>query len=257
MEAHMEYSINKLSKLAGVSTRTLRYYDQIGLLRPKRTSGNGYRVYGQAEVDLLQQILFYREMDVPLNEIKQIILSENFNKQTTLENHLAMLLAKKERLDRLIDTVEKTVAALKGEITMTDHEKFEGFKQKLIDDNEKLYGAEIRAKYGDDAINSSNAKIKGASREQYEKSEALRRDCERMLKSAFSEGDPSSEAAQKACELHKQWLCCFYDKYDKQYHKGLAQMYVDDSRFTEYYDKIAAGCAEFLRKAIFIYCEQN
>ncbi|MDR0381620.1 MAG: MerR family transcriptional regulator [Oscillospiraceae bacterium] len=249
----MEYSISKLAKLAGVSTRTLRYYDQAGLLRPERIEGNGYRVYGQSEVDLLQQILFYREMDVPLGQIKRIVLSQNFDGRAALADHLATLLAKKERLNRLIETVEKSISALKGETTMADQEKFEGFKQKLIDDNEKLYGAEIREKYGHEEVDSANAKVKGMSREQYERAETLRKDCEETLKAAFLAGDPASETAQRACEQHKQWLCCFYDKYSKQYHRGLAQMYVDDPRFAEYYDKIAVGCAAFLREAIFIY----
>ncbi len=75
----MKYTINKLAKLAGVSTRTLRYYDEIGLLRPARMSSNGYRVYGQKEVDRLQQILFYRELGVPLEEIKKILSSKEFD----------------------------------------------------------------------------------------------------------------------------------------------------------------------------------
>lgn len=144
----MEYSINKLAKLAGVSTRTLRYYDEIKLLSPERISSSGYRVYGQKEVDLLQQVLFYRELGVPLDEIKNIIWSKDYDSITALQGHLSALRAKKEHIELLISNVEKTIVASKGEIAMSDKEKFEGFKQKMLEENEKQYGKEIREKFG-------------------------------------------------------------------------------------------------------------
>ena len=251
----MEYSINELAKLAGVSTRTLRYYDEIGLLSPARTSSNKYRVYGQGEVDRLQQILFYRELGVPLKEIKKIISSKDFDRQAALEDHLSALLAKRKQLDLLIANVEKTIKAVKGEIIMSDQEKFEGFIKELVDENERQYGKEARAKYGDEAVDRSNAKIMGMSKEGYAELEKLTVELNETLKAAFEQGDPASELAQKACELHKKWLCYFWDDYSKEAHIGLAQMYVDDPRFTEYYDKIAVGCAAFLRDAILIYCK--
>ena len=230
----MEYTINKLAKLAGISTRTLRYYDELGLLSPIRLSSNGYRIYGQKEVDLLQQILFYRELGLPLEEIKNIIWSKDYDGIAALQGHLSALKAKKEQIELLISNVEKTIASAKGEIIMSDQEKFEGFKRKLVEDNEGRYGAEIRAKYGDDVIDRSNAKIKGLTKEQYAELEKLSAEVNETLKAAFAEGDPAGELAQKACELHKKWLCYFWDHYSKEAHIGLAQMYVDDPRFTAY-----------------------
>jgi len=250
----MEYTISKFAKLAGVSTRTLRYYDEFGLLSPVRVSSNGYRVYGQEEIDRLQQILFYRELGVPLDEIKRILLSKDFDRQAALENHLSSLRAKRKQLDILIANVEKTIKAAKGEIVMSDQEKFEGFIQKMIDDNEQQYGEEVRAKFGNESVDRSNAKLKGMSKGQYEELERLTTELNETLKAAFEQGDPASELAQKACELHKKWLCYFWDSYSKEAHIGVAQMYVDDPRFTAYYDKIAVGCAAFLRDAILIYC---
>lgn len=251
----MEYSINKLAKLAEVSTRTLRYYDEIKLLSPRRISSNGYRVYGQKEVDLLQQILFYRELGVPLDEIKNIIWSEDYDGIAALQGHLSALKAKKEQIELLISNVEKTIAASKGEITMSDKEKFEGFKQKMLDENEKQYGKEIREKFGDVIVDASNAKIMGLTAEQYEKVQELSYQINDSLKTAFEQGDPSSALAQKVCALHKEWLGYFWNHYSKEAHLGLAQTYVDDPRFRKYYDAIAVGCAEFLRDAIKIYCE--
>ncbi len=102
----MEYSVDRLAKLSGVSARTLRYYDQIGLLTPRRV-GNGYRVYGQEEVDLLQQILFYRELEVPLEEIRSIIRNGVYDAAAALESHLAELKGKKRRIEQLIGNLEK------------------------------------------------------------------------------------------------------------------------------------------------------
>jgi DNA-binding transcriptional MerR regulator len=250
----MEYTINQLAKLADVSTRTLRYYDQCGLLPPKSIRSNGYRVYGQNEIDRLQQILFYRELGVELTEIGRILEAKSFDGQTALQNHLVALRKKRERLDLLIDNVEKSIKAMKGEIEMSNKEKFEGFKQKLIDDNERNYGDEIRKKYGNKAIDRANARVKGMTKEQYGEVEQLTQELNDTLKAAFQQGDPHSELAQKACELHKQWLCFYWDDYSKEAHMGVTQMYVDDPRFTAYYDKIAPGCAVFLRDAVRIFC---
>ncbi|HHW48773.1 MAG TPA: MerR family transcriptional regulator [Clostridiaceae bacterium] len=251
----MEYTISRLAEIAGISTRTLRYYDEFGLLSPARISSNGYRIYSQKEVDRLQQILFYRELGVPLDEIKKILSSKDFDRQAALESHLSALRAKRKQLDLLISNVEKTIKASRGEIIMSDQEKFEGFIQKLIDDNERKYGEEAREKYSNESVDRSYAKLKSMSKEQYEELEKLTAELNETLKAAFEQGDPGSELAQKACELHKKWLCYFWDDYSKEAHIGLAQMYVDDPRFTAYYDKIAAGCAEFLRDALLIYCK--
>ena len=251
----MEYTINKLAKLAGISTRTLRYYDEIGLLSPVRLSSNGYRIYGQKEVNRLQQVLFYRELEIPLEEIKNIMLSKDFDSMVALQSHLTALIAKRKKLDLLIANVEKSIMAEKGEIIMSDKEKFDGFIEKLVDDNEEKYGEEVRKKYGDDVVNRSNAKVKGMTKEQYVEVEALSLELNNTLKAAFEQGDPAGELAQKTCELHKKWLCYFWDGYTKEAHIGVAQMYVDDPRFTDYYDKVAVGCAKFLHDAVLIYCK--
>jgi DNA-binding transcriptional MerR regulator len=251
----MEYTINKLAKLAGVSTRTLRYYDELGLLSPARVSSNGYRIYGQKEIDRLQQILFYRELGVSLEEIRNILASKDFDGLSALESHLTALLARREQLNLLVANVEKTIKTMKGEMIMSDQEKFEGFLQKLVDHNERKYGEEARAKYGDEHVNRSNTKVLNMSKEQYIELEKLTADLNETLKAAFEQGDPASELAQKACELHKKWLCFYWDDYSKEAHKGVTQMYVDDPRFTAYYDKIVHGCAAFLRDAVAIYCK--
>lgn len=249
----MEYTVQKLGSLAGISTRTLRYYDEIGILKPARINSSGYRIYGQVEVDRLQQILFYRELGVSLDSIKDIVTAPSFDGAKALREHREKLLEKRIQLDLLIANVDKTIALTEGRIKMKDKEKFEGFKQKMIDDNEKKYGEEIRKKYGKDTIERSNEKLKNMTQEEYDEVTSLAEQVIVTLSEAFKNGDPSSELAQKAAELHKTWLTYYWSEYSKEAHAGLAQMYVDDERFRAYYDEKQPGTAAFLRDAILIY----
>ncbi|WP_075980226.1 MerR family transcriptional regulator [Bacillus massilinigeriensis] len=249
----MEYTVQKLGAMAGISTRTLRYYDEIGILKPARINSSGYRIYGQAEVDRLQQILFYRELGVRLDQIKELITSNSFDGVAALRDHREKLLEKRKQLDLLINNVNKTIDSMEGRMKMSNKEKFEGFKKKLIEDNEKKYGKEIREKYGEETVNQSNAKMMNMTEEQYEKMTKLGEEVNTILAEALKTGDPGSDLAQRAAELHKQWLTFTWSEYSKEAHAGLAQMYVDDERFKAYYDKIQPGAAEFLRDAIHIY----
>lgn len=249
----MEYTVLKLSKLAGVSSRTLRYYDEIGILKPARINSSGYRIYGEKEIDQLQQILFYKELGLDLTSIKEIVTAPSFDRTHALREHREKLFEKRIQLDLLIANVEKTIALTEGSVKMGDKEKFEGFKQKMIDDNEKKYGKEIREKYGNDRVEQSNKKVKNMTQEDYDAVTKLEAEVTDTLAEAFKTGDPASELAQKAADLHKQWLTYYWHEYSKEAHAGVAQMYVDDERFTAYYDKNQPGLAAFLRDAIVIY----
>lgn len=253
----MEYTVQKLAQLAGVSTRTLRYYDEVGILKPARINSSGYRIYGAKEVDRLQQILFYRELGIGLDSIKEIVTAPSFDGAAALKEHHEKLLEKRQQLDALIENVEKTIALTEGRINMSDKEKFKGFKQKMVEENEKKYGKEIREKYGKDTVEKSNAKLMNMTQEQYDEVTKLAEDVNKTLAEAFKTGDPAGEIAQKAADLHKKWLTYYWSEYSKEAHAGLAQMYVDDERFTAYYDKEQPGTAEFLRDAILIYTGMN
>ena len=138
---------------------------------------------------------------------------------------------------------------------MNGDKNFKDFKQALIDANEKKYGGEIRKKYGGVAVEKSNVKLMGLTREQYDEGERLRDTLEKTLVEAFKTGDPSGERAAAACDLHKKWLGLYGHEYTVEYHKNLGEMYADDERFRSYYDRLAPGCAEFFRDAINIYCD--
>ncbi|SHI84560.1 DNA-binding transcriptional regulator, MerR family [Geosporobacter subterraneus DSM 17957] len=249
----MEYTVQKLAQIAGISTRTLRYYDEIGLLKPARISSSGYRIYGQKEIDQLQQILFYKELGVNLESIKDLMTAPDFDEGKALAEHREKLIEKRAQLDLLIANVEKTIASKERGILMKDKEKFEGFKKTLVEDNEKKYGKEVREKYGDEAVNRSNNKLKNMTQEEYEEITKLGEKVLETLYEAFQTGDPAGELAQKAADLHRQWLSFYWDQYTKEAHAGVAQMYVDDERFTAFYDKKQPGMAKFLRDAVLVY----
>lgn len=253
----MEYTVQKLAKLAGVTTRTLRYYDEIGILKPARINSSGYRIYGKEEVDRLQQILFHRELGFNLDTIKQVMTSENFDETAALNDHLMRLLSQRKELDMLIENVKRTLEYKKGRITMNDTEKFQGFKKRLIDSNEEKYGREIREKYGDESVNESNRKLLNMSKEQYDEFDKLGQEILDTLEVAYATGDPAGELAQKVADMHRRWLSFTWGSYSKEAHAGIAQMYVEDERFTAYYDKKQPGMAAFLRDAIFIYTGKN
>jgi DNA-binding transcriptional MerR regulator len=249
----LEYSIKSLAKLAGVSTRTLRYYDEINLLKPLRINSSGYRIYGEKEVDILQQILFYKELELPLEQIKEIITSKDFDTKKALYNHKENILKKQEELRKLLINVEKTICSLEGGITMSAQEKFEGFKKNKIEENEKKYGTEIREKYEDSVVEESYKKLGNLTEEQWNEMQALGTKINEKLKVAFEEGNPRSDKSKEIVEMHKRWLS-FYGKYPVYAHLGLGQMYVNDERFTKYYDNAAGkGAAVFLRDAIAAY----
>ncbi|BBI34162.1 MerR family transcriptional regulator [Cohnella abietis] len=253
----MEYTVQKLGRLAGVSTRTLRYYDEIGILKPARMSSSGYRIYGQSEVERLQQILFHRELGISLDSIREIVNDSSFDGAKALLEHREQLLDKRKQLDQLIANVEKTIALNEGRLTMSDEERFEGFKQKLINDNETLYGTEIRKRYGDDTVNRSNKKQLDMTQQEHDEHTRLTEEVHATLAEAYKTGDPASDIAQMAADLHKKWLMYYWSEYSKEAHAGLAQGYVDDERFRAYYDAAQPGSAQFLRDAIHIYTGQN
>lgn len=250
----MEYTVRKLGELAGLSPRTIRYYDEIGLLKPCRINSSGYRIYGQAEVDTLQQILFYRELGFCLEDISKIIYDPSFDKLRALNEHLSSLRERKAQLDLLIENVNKTISKEKGKITMTDKEKFEGFKKRLIEQNEEKYGTEIRKKYGEQRVKQSNEKFMSLTPEQYHQMQTIAEKILSGLEEAVESGeDPAGKTGQRLAALHKKWLTFTWPQYSKEAHCGLGQMYLEDERFTAYYDNNVKGCARFLRDAIIAF----
>ena len=247
----MEYSIQELSRLSGVTTRTLRWYDQIGLLKPSRVAESGYRYYGRAEVDRLQDILYYRALGVELARIRECLDDPSFDRLAALQSHLAALEAERERLEQLIRSVKDTIGAEERSEIMSDEQKFEAFKKRAVEHNEETYGAEIRAKYGDEEVDEANSAVMNLTQEQYREWTNLGREIRERLESAVQAGlSPESEEGKEITSLHRRWLTITGNRYDPAKHRGIAELYVMDERFTAYYDKCLPGCARFLRDAV-------
>lgn len=248
--------IHELAKLSGITTRTLRYYDEIGLLIPEKRRDTGYRIYHQQHIDRLQQILFYRELDMPLDQIKDILNAEGFEQLKSLRQHQDALLLKKQYINGLLETVTKTIESIEDGLTMTNEEKFEGFKQQIINENERYYGEEIRNKYGEGSVLGTYSLVRNMTEEQYQTMQAIEGTLLASLQEAMKEGNPASELALEAAEHHKQWLSFYWPKYTKEAHVGLAQMYMEDQRFIEYYDsRVAPGATQFLTACIVHYAQ--
>lgn len=253
----MDYTIQQIATMAGISTRTLRYYDSIGLLAPACITESGYRIYKQPQIDRLQQILFYKHLGLELSSITKILDAPDFDAAAALETHLLLLQKQRDTLDQLILNAQKTLQSLKGTTNMNNQEKFEGFKKQLVDENMEQYADELLQNYGEETVNAANAKMLNMSQQEFEAFEMLGTELNQALIEAVATGDPASPAAQKAAQLHKQWLCCTWPSYSAEAHCSLAQGYVDDPRFTAYYEKIVPGGAVFLRDAILLYCGSN
>ena len=236
---NMSYSINELAKLAGISTRTLRYYDKQGLLKARRNPENNYRYYEESEVDQLQKILFLKLFDLPLEQIKQVMQTSPKTQYQVLRNQRSKLVAQQQNLDDLIKNLDKTLATMKGETQMTDTEKFATLKKEMINKNERQYGAEIRKKYGDAQIDFSNDKFSSLSADELAHFKKLSAEILTELKNFDNSAGVKQAAAKHIFDLHKEYLLTIWPKgqYSGEAHKKLAQMYVCDPRFNKYYEE--------------------
>ncbi len=247
----MAYSIKEIADLAGVTTRTIRYYDEIGLLDPALLGGNGYRYYDHDSLLRLQQILFFRELEVPLREIQLIMGRPDFDLLSALENHRTALQTKARRLETLIDTLDQTVASVKGEGTMSDKEIFKGF-------DESQYEDEARERWGDSPrYAESQAKWSSYSEEQ---KEAIKVEGGRLtvrMVSKDSNASPDDPDVQAAIGEYHTYLNKYFYTCDIGFLRGLADNWVQDPRFAVNYEKIREGGVAFVREAVHIFCDRK
>lgn len=247
----MAMRVKEVAELVGVSVRTLHYYDEIGLLTPDSTTESGYRLYSDDNLDTLQQILFFRELGFSLKEIKRILGSPSFNRQEALIMHRKMLRKKRDQLDKMLGTIDKTIKHLKGEFEMTNEEKFRGF-----DFSHNPYEEEARKIWGDKTVDDSNTKIAGMSED---KQRALVEEMESIYRrlATLRHGPPESDEAQAAIKAWYDLLNANFSTYSPETFKTLGQMYVDDERFTESIDRFGKGLAVFMRNAMAVFADRN
>lgn len=244
--------VKEVADLVGISVRTLHHYDEIGLLTPDQTTESGYRLYSDENLEILQQILFFRELGFPLKKIKEILHSPAFDRNDALMLHHKMLLDKRKQLDQLIDTVEKSIQHAKGVIQMSNKEKFTGF-----DFSHNPYEQEARERWGDAAVDRSNAELgKMTKEEQAAMGEKMNAIYRRLAE--LRHLSPETDEAQSAI---KEWYDFLNGNFGQHYSleafKGLGQMYVDDERFTKNIDQFGEGLALFMRDCMAIYADRN
>lgn len=240
--------VSEVAKLTGVTVRTLHYYDQIGLLKPSKVTDAGYRLYSEADLEILQQILFFRELDFPLSDIQDILSNPAFDREAALQNHRALLLQKRSRIDNLISLVDQT---LKGETDMSfkqfDASEFENSKQKYAEEAKKRWGST-------DAYAQYEQKTKDYDDPQWkllngEGAEIMRQFGEiRHL-------DPASSEAQALVKKWQDFITANFYTCTKPILSCLGQMYIDDERFTRNIDRNGEGTALFMATAIEIFCK--
>ena len=247
----MTYTIKEIADLAGITTRTLRYYDEIGLLSPAEIGGNGYRYYDRESLLRLQGILFFRELDVPLKEIELLMSRPDFSPLRALEKHRTALRQRARRLDKLIETVDHTIATIRGESEMTDKDYFQGF-------DETEYEDEVRERWGHTS-QYAQSQIKWA-RYSADQKDAIKQEggriTERMV-TADPNAKPDDPGVQAAVGDYYAYLNKNFYTCDLPFLRGLADMWVADPRFAVNYERLREGGAAFVRDAVHIYCDRN
>lgn len=245
------YTVKQLALLAGVSARTLHYYDEIGLLRPERSPANGYRIYKRPAVLRLQQILFLRELGLSLDEIRAVLDQPDFDLVRALEHHRRALRERQRRLDQLIETVERTIESMKGTLEMDDKELFTVWSEEKQPDYER----EIEQRYGDKELKESRRRwgsyTDADKRRIKDEGGAIYRD----LVSAMPSG-PASAQAQAGIARWHQHLRYFY-KPTTEILLGLGDLYNEHPDFIETFRRIHPDLATFLRDAIQVYCQDR
>ena len=247
----MKYTVKQLANLAGVSARTLHYYDEIALLKPAAYGENSYRYYDDAAVLRLQQIMFYRELEFSLSDIQTILDRPDFDVARALVAHRTVLQRRAARFERLIHTIDRTLEHLKGATTMNQAELFEGF----TDAQQAQYEQEVRKRWGDEpATVESFKRWASYSAAQKDQIKAEGSALYQALVAAMGKGYASPEVQALIARWH-QHLRYFYEP-TPEILRGLGQGYAEHPEFRATFQKFHPDLPDFLQQAIAYYCDR-
>ena len=237
-------TVKEVSRLTGVSVRTLHHYDAIGLLKPTAVTEAGYRLYDEQTLGKLQTILLFRELEFPLKEIKEMLTAEHFDPMAALDDQIRLLELRREKLDRLIDHARHIKNT--GVMNMD----FKAYDSKKLD----AYAQEAKKRWGHtDAWRESQERGKNADQERTDADGLV--DIFRRL-GQLRQGDPAAPEAQALIAELRQYICDHYYNCTKQILFGLGQMYAAGDEMNENIDRAGgAGTGDFARRAIEIYCK--
>lgn len=246
------YTVRQLARMAGVSVRTLHHYDQIELLKPSSRTAAGYRLYGEAELLRLQQILFFKELDVPLDQIRRILDDPGFDQVGALEDHRRLLRQRAERLARLLKTIDRTIQRLTEEdVEMTDEELYEGFTKEDIE----RYKREAREMYDPALVAESERRVRRMSRAQWQAIRAEGDEVTRAL-AGLTDRDPGDPEVQQWVARWHAWIEHFYPA-SAEVFRGLGRLYAEHDEFRKTYDRYRPGLSDFLRQAMAYYADHS
>jgi DNA-binding transcriptional MerR regulator len=249
------YSIRQLAEIAGISLKTLRHYDEIGLLKPAQRKESGFRYYSRKELLKLQQILFYKELDFSLSEILKLMNNGKFSPLGELKRQKELLIKKLNKYSKLIETIEKTINDLENNkgnnIMLSESELYEGFSKE----DAKNYRTEASTKWGEEIVAQSEMRIRKLGKEGWdllkEKGEQINQELARLM-----DKYPEHPDVQEQIINFHDYLDNFYEVSPERL-LALGRMYVEDERFTAYYEKYRSGLSNFLCNAIEYYVNEK
>tara|TARA_R110001592_G_scaffold276441_3_gene543545 strand:+ start:1357 stop:2121 length:765 start_codon:yes stop_codon:yes gene_type:complete len=248
----VKYSVKQLSKLASVTAKTLHHYDAIGILKPAERAESGYRYYGKPELLRLQQILFYKELDYPLEEIKHILDRPDFDLVESLEQQRDALLKRSDRLSELLNTIDKTIQTLKSKDDMiSDEEMYAGFSKGEVPQVRK----EVTDRWGKEKLEGAENNIRQMNKSEWADTQQEADEINRWLVNLMHL-DPASIEVQRVVAEHFKHLNRFY-KVEEKIYRGLGKMYIEDERFKANFDAYNDGLAVFLNNAIQVFCDNG
>lgn len=247
----MEYTVKQLAKMAGVSVRTLHYYDEIGLLKPSFVKPNGYRCYRRPELLRLQQVLFFRELGFSLEQIRQVLDSPDFDTRQALMDQKKLLELEKERVDGLLQTIDSTLKELKGEVTMKAQDLYGSFTREQIEE----YRQEVIDRWGEKSLLESEAKISAWTPDETRWVEKEAQEVVGGMMACMAAGKaPDDPEAQELAGRYFAYMQKFFDC-SVEIFRELGKMYVDDPRFAAYYEKYHPDLAAYMRDSMAAWCD--
>jgi DNA-binding transcriptional MerR regulator len=241
-------NVGEVAALAGVTVRTLHHYDRIGLLSPSERTPAGYRRYTPSDLDRLHQVLVYRELGFPLEEIATLLDDPAADPVAHLRRQLALLRDRQDRMRAMVAAVEKEMEARTMGISLTPQERFEVFGEN----DPAQYEAEVEERWGQtDAYAQSRRRTATYSKDDWLQIKEESAGVERRFAEALRSGVAAdSEQAMDVAEEHRQHISRWFYDCPPQMHAGLGRMYVEDERFTAHYEQVAPGLAQFVSTAV-------
>lgn len=245
------YTIGQIAKMANLTVKTLRYYDEIGLLKPHHIGANHYRYYSSLELAKLRRILLFRSMGLSLEDIRLSFQMNTIQLKGLLQERLAQIFQERARQSAEINLILEKLSWLDQQERMNDMDKMTAL-EKMIQENEATYGREIREKYGESTVDSFNQQVLDMSDENFQRLQVLNQEIERLLKEGVAAQRPVNDISQQVVKAHREWLSLFAPKgMDlQQYQLAMVEMYKADERFAQYYENIISGATDFLYQSV-------